>query len=296
MMAIDDADAVVSFRTFLWLHGKPTEGVDFGRVAVAFVGLILKALVDLVVVIDHSKLLLAVVLAEVGLGDVLLVDKVVDFELVARLYLDAHHENERLAASKAGVEPAVPVEERDEVDRDVAVDLVLLPEAALLVELLLLVVAEALQPHLLLLFVLVLVLVLAREDLHHDLVEHEVQDLRALLLGERDPLEARLLLQVVIDADVVDAARAVEVAHHLPLDVVSLLRLLPRGAPAREGRQLAAEVLRERLDVPSEALLLEVQVAAEPHLLLLQVLHDAAVRLLHLQPQPREHALLEAAR
>jgi hypothetical protein len=233
----------------LGLDNEPAEGVHLGRVAVPVIGLVLEAPINLVVVLDHGQFLLLVVFSEVGFGDLLFVDEVVDLEGVAHLHLYADHVVYHIASyyltvRGASVEEGLAVVERDEVDRNVPVELVLLVESVLLPgKFIDAVQAKAFNAGLLLLLVLLLVVVLTGEDAQGHFVEEVAQHFPAVDVVERHSDELGLPLRSVLDAHVVDAARAVEVAHHLPLHRFLQLVVLARVFPAVDLRQLSAEIL-----------------------------------------------------
>lgn len=86
------------------------------------------------------------------------------------------------------------------------------------------------------------------------------------------------------------AAVAVEVADDLSFDRIALVRIFLRDLSVR---QLLAEILSHGLNVPPEAIELEVQVATEGYVLFLKIFNDSSMLLLDLHAQPRQQALLE---
>lgn len=215
------------------------------------VGLHLQSLVDLVVIIDHGQFLFFIVLADVCLGNVLFVDYVVDLIGVALLDLDADDEVVLVwLVFDAGVEESALVEERQELDGYITVDFCLLPARSAL-KLQQLNRPILLQSGLLLLLVLFLVLVLTGKGPHHYLIKHVLQDLIPILLCDRYSEVPCLLLKIVVDADVVYSAVAVEVADDLALDRITLVYIFLWDLSIG---QLLAEILIHGLNMSPEAI------------------------------------------
>ena len=79
-------------------------------------------------------------------------------------------------------------------------------------------------------------------------IEHGIGESRAVLVEESRIVEARIRVDVVVEAGTVLAARLVRAGHHALARADGLDYLLPKGAPGvTEGARLTIEVTREAL-------------------------------------------------